>query len=226
MNKIIKLILLIIITLILTPFILVVLAVDFIITGQFPVIVQERSVSLKSMRVRILKIRTMQDSEDVRKRIKNSRGILFHRDLNNSVPPFCRWLRRSGIDEVLQLLNVIKGEMALVGPRPMLLNELKIMEQDFPHLYKKREKINSLPGITGYWQVNGKREKGIDNLIELDEFYEKNESLLLDMKITLKTIIVMLTATHSDAIISNEKISQEKVLGVLISPIARNTPNV
>ena len=226
MNKILKLILLIIITLILTPFILVVLTVDFIITSRFPVIVQERSISLKENPVRILKIRTITDSKDVPKKIKNPRGILFHRDLNSSVPPFCRWLRKSGIDEVLQLLNVIKGEMALVGPRPLLLSELKIMKEEYPALYQRRKKINSLPGITGYWQVNGKREKGIDNLILMDEYYENNKSLLLDVKISLKTIIVMLTATHSDAIVCNEKISEKKGIGVLVRHITEKTPNV
>lgn len=226
MNKILKLILLIIITLILAPFILVVLAIDFIITNQFPVIVQERSVSFKRKRVRILKIRTIADSKDARNKIKNSQGILFHKELKISVPPFCRWLRRSGIDEVLQLLNVIKGDMALVGPRPLLLNELELMKEEYSGLYRRRENINSLPGITGYWQVNGKREKGIDNLILMDEYYDKNKSFLLDMKIALKTIIVMLTATHSDAIICNERISRKKIFGGLVpAVIAGKTPN-
>jgi sugar transferase EpsL len=193
--------------------------IDFIITKQFPVIMQERSVTLKGKPVRILKIRTITDSKDLRDKVKNSRGILFHGNLKNSVPLFCRWLRKSGIDEVLQLLNVIKGEMALVGPRPLLLSELKILKREYHSLYRRREKINSLPGITGYWQVNGKREKGIDNLIELDEYYEKNRSLFLNMKIVAKTIIVMLTAAHSDAIIGNEVTNVEKFLGVLVQPI-------
>ncbi len=71
--------------------------------------------------------------------------------------------------------------------------------------HRRRETINALPGITGYWQIAGDREKGINNLIELDEYYEKNKSFLLDTKIIISTITVMITAAHSDAVIRKQK---------------------
>ena len=115
--------------------------------------------------------------------------IFRNEEYANCVPAFCKWLRKSGLDEILQIFNVLKGEMSLVGPRPLLLREFNLMKKENPDLYKRREKINSLPGITGYWQIYGERERGAKNLVELDEFYDRNKSLLLDLKIILKTFL-------------------------------------
>jgi lipopolysaccharide/colanic/teichoic acid biosynthesis glycosyltransferase len=95
--------------------------------------------------------------------------------------PFGRILRASGLDELPQIFNVLCGEMSLVGPRPCTPNE-------FAH-YKpwQRERVNGLPGLTGYWQVNGKNKTTFNQMIEMDLFYLKKVSLLLDLKIMLKT---------------------------------------
>jgi lipopolysaccharide/colanic/teichoic acid biosynthesis glycosyltransferase len=99
--------------------------------------------------------------------------------------PFGRFLRASGLDELPQIFNVLCGEMSLVGPRPCLPNE-------FAH-YKpwQRERINGLPGLTGYWQVNGKNKTTFSEMIAMDLFYLKNLSILLDLKILLKTCAVI-----------------------------------
>jgi hypothetical protein len=95
--------------------------------------------------------------------------------------PFGQFLRASGLDELPQIFNVLSGEMSLVGPRPCTLNE-------FAHYEPwQRERVNGLPGLTGYWQVNGKNKTTFNEMIMMDLFYLQNMSLLLDLKIMLKT---------------------------------------
>jgi len=97
------------------------------------------------------------------------------------VAPFGRFLRASGLDELPQIFNVLCGEMSLVGPRPCLPNE-------FAHYEPwQRERVNGLPGLTGYWQVNGKNKTTFNEMIMMDLFYLENMSMLLDLKIILKT---------------------------------------
>jgi lipopolysaccharide/colanic/teichoic acid biosynthesis glycosyltransferase len=99
--------------------------------------------------------------------------------------PFGRVLRASGLDELPQIFNVFHGEMSLVGPRPCTPNE-------FAHYEPwQRRRVNCLPGLTGYWQVNGKNKTTFRQMIEMDLFYLKNMSIWLDLKIMLKTGTVM-----------------------------------
>jgi lipopolysaccharide/colanic/teichoic acid biosynthesis glycosyltransferase len=95
--------------------------------------------------------------------------------------PFGRFLRASGLDELPQIFNVICGEMSLVGPRPCTPNE-------FAHYEPwQRARVNGLPGLTGYWQVNGKNKTTFNEMIMMDLFYIENTSISLDLKIMLKT---------------------------------------
>jgi len=99
--------------------------------------------------------------------------------------PFGRILRASGLDELPQIFNVLSGEMSLVGPRPCTPNE-------FAHYEPwQRERVNALPGLTGYWQVNGKNKTTFNEMIAMDLFYLKNMSFLRDLKIMLKTYAVI-----------------------------------
>ena len=95
--------------------------------------------------------------------------------------PFGRILRASGLDELPQIFNVLCGEMSLVGPRPCTPNEFAG--------YKpwQRERVNGLPGLTGYWQVNGKNKTTFNEMIRMDLYYLNNMSILLDLQIILKT---------------------------------------
>ena len=104
---------------------------------------------------------------------------------DSRLAPFGRILRASGLDELPQIFNVLCGEMSLVGPRPCLPNE-------FAHYEPwQRERVNGLPGLTGYWQVNGKNKTTFNEMIAMDLFYLKNMSILLDLKIMLKTCAVI-----------------------------------
>jgi lipopolysaccharide/colanic/teichoic acid biosynthesis glycosyltransferase len=99
--------------------------------------------------------------------------------------PLGRVLRASGLDELPQIFNVLRREMSLVGPRPCTPNE-------FAHYEPwQRQRVNCLPGLTGYWQVNGKNKTTFREMIAMDLFYLKNMSILLDLKIILKTGAVM-----------------------------------
>ena len=95
--------------------------------------------------------------------------------------PFGRFLRASGLDELPQIFNVLCGEMSLVGPRPCTPHEFAHYE------LWQRERVNGLPGLTGYWQVNGKNKTTFNEMIVMDLFYLENMSILLDLKIMLKT---------------------------------------
>lgn len=99
--------------------------------------------------------------------------------------PLGALLRSSGLDELPQLVNVIRGEMSLVGPRPCTPNEYE------DYLPWHKERFRATPGLTGLWQVSGKNETTFDEMIDLDIRYAKESSLGLDLKIMLKTVPVL-----------------------------------
>jgi lipopolysaccharide/colanic/teichoic acid biosynthesis glycosyltransferase len=95
--------------------------------------------------------------------------------------PWGRVLRAMGLDELPQLFNVLRGEMSLVGPRPCTRLEFERYED------WQRERVNAPPGLTGYWQVNGKNRTTFQQMIEMDLFYAKSASIRLDLWIMVKT---------------------------------------
>ncbi|MGQ9733011.1 MAG: sugar transferase, partial [Candidatus Zipacnadales bacterium] len=97
-----------------------------------------------------------------------------------------RWLRRSSLDELPQLWNVLRGEMSLVGPRPEMPF---IVEQYEPW---QRRRLDVKPGLTGLWQILGRKDLPLRDNIEYDFYYIRNRSLTLDLVILLKTIGVVL----------------------------------
>jgi exopolysaccharide biosynthesis polyprenyl glycosylphosphotransferase len=97
-----------------------------------------------------------------------------------------RWLRRLSLDELPQLLNVLRGDMSVVGPRPPIPYEVEAYE------LWHRKRLDMKPGMTGLWQVSGRNRLPFDEMVRLDLFYIENWSLLLDLKIVLKTVPVML----------------------------------
>ena len=185
------------------PFIAIISLFVFLITTKNPIIFQIRKLALNKKEIKIIKIRTIKDSKLFRQLDDVSSQIFFKNGYAEHVPSFCRLLRKTGLDEILQVINVIKGDMSLVGPRPLLEKDLIIMRTNDPAYYYKRQKINSKPGITGCWQVYGDRFKGSANLVELDELYENKKSFYLDLKILIKTIFILMTASHSDSIVAN-----------------------
>lgn len=137
-----------------------------------------------------LKFRTMYQDADVRQAELEERneasGALFKIRRDPRVTPVGRLLRRFSVDELPQLLNVLRGDMSLVGPRPL-------PQRDFDRLeawHKKRYLV--LPGITGLWQVSGRSDLDFDDLVRLDFLYLERWSVFLDLSIILKTIPAVL----------------------------------
>lgn len=105
-----------------------------------------------------------------------------------------KFIRKYSIDEMPQFINVLKGEMSIVGPRAYFPDELKEQQEKYPHTKKLvREALSVKPGITGYWQVGGRSDVNFDKRIEMDAYYARKKSLLLDILILLKTPWAMLS---------------------------------
>lgn len=105
-----------------------------------------------------------------------------------------RFIRKHSIDEVPQLVNVLKGQMSIVGPRPYYPDELKQQQKKYPQTKKLVKQVLTVkPGITGYWQVSGRSEVNFDKRIEMDAYYARKKSIVLDILILLKTPWAMIS---------------------------------
>ncbi len=144
----------------------------------------------------MLKFRTMyadcdqrmheQRIEDFVRNQRSGNGC-FKPDHDPRVTRVGRWLRKSSLDELPQLVNVLIGHMSLVGPRPVPLYEAAHYERS------QLERLCALPGITGLWQVSGRAESTFEEMIELDIRYVRERSARMDLKLLLKTIPVVVT---------------------------------
>ena len=97
-----------------------------------------------------------------------------------------KFIRKTSIDELPQLINVLKGEMSLVGPRPPLLREVKT------YTAYDKQRLKVIPGCTGLWQVSGRSNIGFREMVELDLYYIQYRSILFDFKIILKQCLFSL----------------------------------
>lgn len=105
------------------------------------------------------------------------------------ITPIGKFLRKTSLDELPQFFNVLKGDMSVVGPRPVVEEELNKYYKDNAKYY-----LSVKPGITGYWQVEGRSDiENYDERVKMDVWYVQNQSFLLDLKIILKTIWVMIS---------------------------------
>lgn len=105
-----------------------------------------------------------------------------------------RFIRKHSLDEIPQLLNVLRGEMSLVGPRPYYPDELVEQQRKYPHTRNLvKVVLSAKPGITGYWQVSGRSEVNFDKRIKMDADYVKKRSLKLDIYILLKSPWAMIS---------------------------------
>ncbi|WP_257535771.1 sugar transferase [Mesobacillus foraminis] len=112
-------------------------------------------------------------------------GAMFKMRDDPRITRVGRFIRKTSIDELPQLLNVLKGEMSLVGPRPPLPREVELYSS-----YDK-QRLSVKPGCTGLWQVTGRNSVGFKDMVELDIKYIRNRTTLLDIKIIFRTLLVL-----------------------------------
>lgn len=122
----------------------------------------------------MIKFRTMSEARD-------ANGDLLPNE--SRLDNFGRWLRSTSLDELPELFNVIAGHMSLVGPRPLLVEYLPYYNEE------QRRRHSVRPGITGWAQVNGRNTLSWKEKFELDVWYVKNQSIILDLKILLRTLL-------------------------------------
>ena len=143
----------------------------------------------------VLKFRTMvvdaeERLDDLEKQNESAGGVLFKLRDDPRVTPLGRFLRRSSLDELPQLINILRGEMSLVGPRPLQLRDSdKLQSLDFEG-YTHRLRV--MPGLTGPWQIGGRKEVDYAYMVKLDVDYVKNWSLSKDLWIIFRTFLVVL----------------------------------
>lgn len=156
-----------------------------------PVFFRQKRVGRNGQMFEIYKLRTMvKNAEQLQAQVErwDAHGNLVHKTRDDPrILRVGRILRRFSLDELPQLFNVLAGTMSLVGPRPEL-----------PHLVEKYEswqykRFTILPGMTGWWQINGRSDKPMHLHTEDDLYYIQNRSLLLDLQIILRTIWVVIT---------------------------------
>jgi lipopolysaccharide/colanic/teichoic acid biosynthesis glycosyltransferase len=119
-------------------------------------------------------------------------GHLFKIRNDPRVTPLGRFLRRYSLDELPQLLNVLAGHMSLVGPRPLPVEDLDPDGLSSRYAMWSEQRASVPPGITGLWQINGRSELTFSGLVKYDLDYVHNWSLMLDLKILLRTPVVVL----------------------------------
>jgi lipopolysaccharide/colanic/teichoic acid biosynthesis glycosyltransferase len=160
------------------------------LSSRGPVLFRDRRVGLGEREFGMLKFRTMRaDAAGQQAELEASNeadGPLFKIREDPRVTTIGAILRRLSLDEIPQLWNVLRGEMSLVGPRPLPLRDYERLEG----WHRKRYLV--LPGVTGLWQISGRSNLGFDDLVRLDFFYLENWSIWLDISILAKTIPAVL----------------------------------
>ncbi|MDQ3876478.1 MAG: sugar transferase, partial [Actinomycetota bacterium] len=155
------------------------------LTSPGPVFYRDRRVGLNHREFTMLKFRTMElgaDERQVELEARNEAdGPLFKIRDDPRVTTVGALLRRLSLDEMPQVLNVLRGEMTLVGPRPLRLRDYSRLEE----WHRKRNLV--LPGMTGLWQISGRSALSFDDLVRLDFYYLENWSLWMDISILLRT---------------------------------------
>jgi len=158
--------------LLLMPVIIILAIIIYCVMGS-PVVFKQQRPGLEAKPFYIYKFRTMNNK-------KNGRGELLS-DIER-LTNFGRWLRATSLDELPSLWNVLKGEMSLVGPRPLLMEYLPLYNSEQARRHEVR------PGVTGWAQVNGRNAISWEGKFKLDVWYVDHQSFCLDIKIILLTI--------------------------------------
>ncbi|HKD61939.1 MAG TPA: sugar transferase [Terracidiphilus sp.] len=180
-------------TLVLLSPLLLLIALAIKLESKGPVVYASERIGKKGRVFRCYKFRTMvKDAETRRAEIMhmNERdGILFKITNDPRITRMGRLLRKYSLDELPQFFNVLRGDMSVVGPRPPIASE--VMEYKLSHL----RRLDVMPGITGLWQVQGRKDPSFDSYVSLDVTYIENWNIWLDLKIIVRTVGVVFSGT-------------------------------
>ena len=165
------------------------------LTSQGPALYRQDRLGRRKRTFTLMKLRTMYVNNDDRihreyvtglltsdQPVTGGQGGLFKLERDPRITPVGKWLRKTSLDELPQFFNVLKGEMSLVGPRPVLAWEAEL----FSSAHQERFKVK--PGLTGLWQVSGRSRLPMQEALDLDTEYVRRRSLPLDLKILLLTL--------------------------------------
>jgi len=173
--------------------VLLVIALLIKVTSPGPVFFVQERIGVNRSPFQMFKFRTMHYlADELQAQVEefNESGAgLFKIRKDPRITGIGRFLRRFSLDELPQLINVIRGEMAFIGPRPL-------PRRDFEHYYEDWHYIRhgGLPGLTCLWQISGRSDVDFHNMCILDIYYLRNRSMMLDLKILMKTVVVVLFA--------------------------------
>ena len=173
---------------ILSP-ILIIVGILIKLESKGPIIFAQKRVGLNGKDFKMYKFRSMViNAEEIKEKLKEKNemsGPMFKIKDDPRITKVGKFIRKTSIDEVPQLINVLKGDMSLVGPRPSLQNEVK----EFESWMLKRLEVK--PGLTCYWQVMGRNNIDFENWMKLDIKYVNERSFWLDIKLIFKTFFVL-----------------------------------
>lgn len=177
--------------------ILLLIAILIKLDSKGSVLFTQERIGYKEKRFNMYKFRSMViDAEAQFEKVKDlneTNTIMFKSKNDPRITRLGKFLRKSSLDELPQLFNILKGDMSLVGPRPPLEREL-LNYEEWHHVKFLRPQ-----GLTGLWQISGRSQiTDFDDVIHLDYHYNKNWNILLDLKIMLKTVPVVIFAKGAD----------------------------
>lgn len=159
------------------------------VESKGPIIFAQERVGKNLKTFKMYKFRSMvNDAEELKEKLmkyNQMSGPMFKMDNDPRVTKIGKFIRKTSIDELPQLINVIKGDMSLVGPRPSLPKEV----EEFEPWMKKRFEVK--PGLTCYWQVSGRNNIDFEEWMKLDIKYIEDKNLLLDIKLIVKTAFLL-----------------------------------
>jgi lipopolysaccharide/colanic/teichoic acid biosynthesis glycosyltransferase len=171
-------------------------------SSRGPVFFRQERIGHKGVHFTCLKFRSMKVNADAGVHESYFRGLMQSRTPMTKMDtkgdrrliPLGAILRSTGLDELPQLINVLRGEMSLVGPRPCIPYEFE------GYLPWQKERFDTLPGLTGLWQVSGKNNTTFEEMIRLDITYARDKSLWLDLSIILKTVPALFHQVRETAV--------------------------
>ena len=175
--------------------ILFIVVVMIKLDSKGPVIFKQKRVGLNGKEFYMYKFRSMVvNAEELKEKLaaqNEMSGPMFKMKEDPRVTRVGKFIRKTSLDELPQLINVIKGDMSLVGPRPSLPNEVKEFE---PWMLKR---LDVKPGLTCFWQVSGRNDIDFEDWMKLDIKYVNKKSFFLDIKLILKTVLVLFGDKHA-----------------------------